>query len=153
MTVGVFVLYFFRTLLIEAYIANIPFAKSSRTLSVIQHSIFLKKYILCLCVFNLARNYFPYLWGNRRYALCSKVHCAVYPSLQSSNLIRFFVYITGGDITKWDISYEQLKHLVKVLVFFADFCIYIFLVMLTENVLLCLRSVLRKHRITGTCEY
>ena len=44
-TVGIFVLYFFRTRLNEAYIANVSFAKSARTFVCCPEFYFFKKNI------------------------------------------------------------------------------------------------------------
>ena len=81
-TVGIFMLYFFRTRLNDAYIINVLFPKSAGHLSVVQ-SFFLKKYLVTLRVFYLARDFFPYFGGKRRHAFYSKEHYAVSSPLQS----------------------------------------------------------------------
>ena len=79
-TVGIFMLYFFRIRLNEAYIANVPFAKSART--------FICRFIFSLKVssdfaFLISQRTFSHILGAREDVFCSTVHCAVSSPLQS----------------------------------------------------------------------
>ena len=47
---------------------------------------------------------------------------------------------------------RTVEALVKDLMPFADFCIFIFFLILSENVLLCLRSVLQSYPFRDTCK-
>ena len=94
-------LYFFRTRLNEAYIANVSFAKFARTFICCPQLHLFKKNIQLLCVFNLARDGLPYFGVKGRYAFCSKVR----------KLCCFFVFAELNHFSDCMVSVQSGKYL------------------------------------------
>ena len=89
-------LYFFRTQLNEAYIANASFTKPERTfICCLELYFFFKKYLMTLH-FNLTRDDLPYLGGKGRYAFCSIVHSRFLRLCRVKSFLRLYVSVQSG---------------------------------------------------------